>query len=162
MTQFWGIVPAEWKKHISNRPNRAYNSISKSKAFNVDIDTQKIIWNWDDNPECYISWSVSSQSGPAPLDFILNLAGEIDQSLLINNIRWRILSIIIAWIDDIFGSGVDALSLLEKAGIVSQPVAARTAPKWIKIASGGRRYDSIAHELGYGSLVYLPAVGRST
>ncbi|KAF3012078.1 hypothetical protein E8E15_001514 [Penicillium rubens] len=160
--------------------NRLYNQLcDKWSPKNLSPEAEAIIWNWAIDPESFFFYRVATTpivgpsddspeiATPSMLDSVCRLLNHLDTHITVDSIRWRLLlCFLVEFVDEqIAGvSGTaDICLLLVQAKLVSpglERTLAANLPKWLK---AGRRYLSLANELGgWGALVLLPAFGRTT
>ncbi|KAJ5249428.1 hypothetical protein N7524_011744 [Penicillium chrysogenum] len=145
--------------------NRLYNQLcDKWSPKNLSPEAEAIIWNWAIDPESFFFYRVATTpivgpsddspeiATPSMLDSVCRLLNHLDTHITVDSIRWRLLlCFLVEFVDEqIAGvSGTaDICLLLVQAKLVSpglERTLAANLPKWLK---AGRRYLSLANELG--------------
>ncbi|KAK2732630.1 hypothetical protein FQN57_002591 [Myotisia sp. PD_48] len=165
----WKEVPIDWKEKVSGRGGKLNSSLMKKKIEIPDLQTHMVdtIWGWGMNPsDDYTLTSIGDgQHKPsAPLDYIVCGDVEIQEQHVLLELRWRITNVFTFCVLDQFDDFEPtklAPILLEK-GYISAPYVEKFVKNAIKWQSIGRKYYCLAESLGgFGSLIFLPLMGRS-
>ncbi|KAI1907428.1 hypothetical protein LOZ58_006826 [Ophidiomyces ophidiicola] len=167
--EVWDSVPRKWKKVVRDtRGNRLNSALGRiRKAEDLKHEAKQIVWGWGENPDQFLTLVSQSENnvGDAPLDRIVYITRAMDVKVTVDSIRWRILMIIFFHILKNFEheeAGIGEILLGLK--LVS-PCYRETCDQNFKTwKAAGSKYCQLASSLstaGYGTVIYLPGLGRS-
>ena len=172
--KLWEDLPDKWRRRLTVKGNPLKASLEKADPKHVVLteEARKIIWGWGDSPAKFLTSSVQEISleeveRVAPFDPIVRLMLNLQISIIIDQIRWRVTLTLTAQLVEKYGNEVEdpaeIANILVQSGLVSVAYYDKLVlhlPTWVL---GGRKYGTLADELGgLGALIFLPEVGRSS
>ncbi|KUL81829.1 hypothetical protein ZTR_09041 [Talaromyces verruculosus] len=161
------VVPAKWKK---SGENRLFSQLQKNaKDISINERHREVIWSWKNTHEDFCSrqarTTVDPHNTPA-LDGLIDGIESDDTDLILSSVHWRISLLVITLVKDVickdFTDYTEITTCFQSNGLVSTEklnYLKKNMRRWVE---AGAKYRDLSVKLGgYGSLIYLPDIGRT-
>jgi hypothetical protein len=161
------VVPATWKK---TGQNRLFSQVTKNKEYpKIQESHRKVIWGWKETHENFCSRpardTVNLNDGSV-LDGLIGAIEKDNTDLILYSVHWRISLFLMTLIKnhvckDTNDAEEIAMCFLSN-GLVSTGKFNYLKDNVLNWVKGGTKYEDLSRRLGgYGTLIYLPEIGRT-
>lgn len=130
---------------------------------------RQVIWSWKDSYEIFCSRRTTNIVNPNDtlvLDGLISGIKEDDTELVLSSIHWRLSLLVIYFVKvrvcENTNSAEEIARYFITNGLVSSHQFNYLVDNVLKWVQAGANYEDLSRNIGgYGSLVFLPDIGRS-
>ncbi|RAO71508.1 uncharacterized protein BHQ10_007520 [Talaromyces amestolkiae] len=161
------VVPAEWKK---SGENRLFSQLQKTaKDISINERHREVIWSWKETHEDFCARQARTTVDPhntLPLDGLIDGIESDDTELILSSVHWRLSLLAITVVKDVVCQGTtddtEITKCFQSNGLVSTGKLSYLNKNMRRWLEAGGKYRDLSLKLGgYGSLIYLPDIGRT-